>query len=187
MWRTNSATRVANRPPALNPDAHWRAFAHQCTPVALAVNEPSRKTVTFEDVERRLVGEHRKPCYDWLRHVVTLALAALTALVALQGHYVPQKPVAPFLLAVGWAALAITIVSGLFALRSEYTTPLLAARRIREMRAQHGDQFAATSLEKNSGTLPNSMHKWSVRAMVGSFLVALASICAFAIANLPWK
>lgn len=146
----------------------------------------SRKTVTFEDIERRLIGEHRKPYYDWLRHVVTLALAALTTLVALQGHYVPQKPAFPFFLAIGWAALALTIVSGLFALRSEYSTPLLAARRIREMRAIQGDHFTAISLNKNSSTMPNSMHKWSVGTMVTSFLVALTSICAFAIANLPW-
>ena len=151
------------------------------------MHEPSRKTVTFEDVERRLVGEHHKPYYDWLRHVVTLALAALTTLVALQGHYVPQKPVAPLLLAIGWASLALTIVFGLFALRSEYTTPLAAARRIREMRAQSGDQRAAIALNKNSGTPPNPFHKWAVRAMVGAFLLALTSICTFAIANLPWK
>src|SRR5437773_6698007 len=129
------------------------------------MNEPSRKTVTFEDVERRVVGEHSKPYYDWLRHVVTLALAALTPLVALQGHYVPQKPAFPVLLAVGWAALAVTIVAGLFALRSEYSTPLRAARRIREIRSTQGDQAAAAALSSNSGTLPSPMHKWSVRAM----------------------
>ena len=151
------------------------------------MDAPQRKTVTFEDVERRLVGEHRKPYYDWLRHVVTLALAALTTLVALQGHYVPLKPVLPLLLAIGWVALAFTIVSGLFALSGEYSTLLLAARRVREMRATKGDQFAATSLNTNSGTLPSRTHKWAVRAMVTCFLVALASICAFAVANLPWN
>ena len=151
------------------------------------MNDSSRKTMTFEDVERRLVGEHRKPYYDWLRHVVTLALAALTTLVALQGHYVPQKPVFPFLLAVGWAALALTIVSGLFALRAEFATPLQAAKRIRELRATRGDEFAANSLNKNLGTLPHSSHEWAVRGMVAAFLVALVAICAFAISNLPWR
>ncbi len=151
------------------------------------MSEPTRKTVTFEDVERHLVGEHRKPYYDWLRHLVTLALAALTTLVALQGHYVPQKPALPVLLAIGWAALALTIVSGLFALRSEYSTPLRAARRIREIRATQGDEATATALNSNSGALPNPVHKWSVRAMVISFLVALVAICTFAIVNLPWR
>src|SRR5689334_11564511 len=142
------------------------------------MDESSRKTVTFEDVERRLVGVHRKSYYDWLRHVVTLAVAALTTLVALQGHYVLQKAVVPILLAIGWGSLAVTIVLGLFALRSEYATPLMAARRNREMRQKLGDKAAATMLNRNSGILPNRLHKWAVRGMVTSFLLALASICS---------
>lgn len=148
------------------------------------MNEPACKTVTLDDVERRLVQEHGKPYYDWLRHVVTLALAALTALVALQGHYVPQQPKLPVLLAIGWAALAVTILSGLFALRSEYATPLAAAKRIRAMRASLGDAATAAHLTNPGGTPPNKFHGWSVRAMVTSFIVSLAGICGFAIANL---
>ena len=36
--------------------------------------------------------------------------------------------IAPWLLAIGWVALALTIVAGLFALRSEYAGPLAAAQ-----------------------------------------------------------
>jgi hypothetical protein len=150
------------------------------------MSEESRKLVTFEDVERRLVGAHLKPYYDWLRHVVTLALAALTALVALQGHYVPSQPAAPWLLAIGWAALALSILTGLFALRSEYVTPLNAAARIRKTRAQHGDSVAAAQLSSNSGSVPPRFHKWAVRGMVTCFIIALCSICSFAILNLEW-
>ena len=148
------------------------------------MNDSARKQVALEDVERRLIVKHGKPYYDWLRRVVTLALAALTTLVALQGHYVPQQPKAPVLLAVGWAALAITIAAGLFALRSEYATPLAAARRIRVMRATAGDAATAAHLTKNSATKPSPYHKWAVRVMVASFLASLVSICTFAIANL---
>ena len=151
------------------------------------MNDSARKSVTFEDVERRLVGAAFKPYFDWLRHVVTLAVAALTALVALQGHYVPQKPAVPYLLAVGWAALAMTILLGLVALRAEYATPLAAARKIRATRATHGDALAAGNLNRNSGTVPGPLHKWSVRLMVAHFVVALAAVCTFAIANLPWS
>jgi len=151
------------------------------------MEESGRKIVTFEDVERRAVGAHIKPYYDWLRLVVTLALAALTTLVALQGHYVPSKPKFPLLLALGWVSLSLTIVSGLWALRSEYSTPLRSIQRIRSLRREHGDAYAAAALSKNSGTLPAPTHKWAVRGMVGSFLVALIAICAFAIANLPWQ
>ena len=45
------------------------------------MNQTERKQVTLEDVERRLVEEHRKPYYDWLRHLITLAVATLTTLV----------------------------------------------------------------------------------------------------------
>ena len=149
------------------------------------MNQPERKLVTPEDVERRLVAEHKKPYFDWLRHVVTLALAALTTLVALQGHYVPKQPHVPYLLAVGWVALAITIVAGLFALRSEYATPLTAAKKLRKIRATSGESAAAAHLQQSGGTLPHPLHKWAVRAMVASFLVALCSVCGFAVANLP--
>lgn len=146
----------------------------------------SRKYVTFEDIERRAIGAHIKPYYDWLRHVVTLALAALTTLVALQGHYVPSNPKFPVLLAIGWASLALTIALGLWALRSEYTTPLRSIQRMRRLRKEHGDAHAANVISQNSGTLPEASHKWAVRGMVVSFLIALVVICAFAIANLPW-
>lgn len=146
----------------------------------------TRKNVTFEDVERRLVESHLKPYYDWLRHVVTLALAALTTLVALQGHYVPKSPVAPYLLALGWVALAVSIVFGPFALRSEYAMPLSAVEPIKRMRRTQGDVAAAISLNSNSGTLPHPLHKWAVRGMVFCFLIALFSICTFAVVNLPW-
>lgn len=148
--------------------------------------DSDRKQVTLEDIERRTLSSHLMPYYNWLRHVVTLALAALTSLVALQGHYVPSKPQYPMLLAIGWASLALTIVFGLWALRAEYATPLRSVRRLREMRAKHGDAYAAATLSSNSGTLPHPSHKWAVRGMVVSFLVALAAICAFAVANLPW-
>ena len=150
------------------------------------MSEPQRKRVTFEDIERRLVGEHKKPYFDWLRHVVTLSVAALTALVALQGHYVPEHPRAPILLAVAWAALAITIVSGLVALRAEYLTPLQAVDRIRRIRKIYGDEHAAVSIMTNEGTPPSKYHRVAVRTMVGGFIVALLAICLFASVNLPW-
>lgn len=152
----------------------------------ITMTEQNRKTVTFEDIERRLISSHQKPYFGWLRHVVTLALAALTSLVALQGHYVPQKPSWVILLAVGWASLAFTIVFGLIALQAEYKTPLAAAKKIREMRALHGDHATASALNRNFATQPGRTHRWSVRAMVCFFLIALTSICCFAVVNLPW-
>ena len=133
-----------------------------------------------------MLSAHQKPYFDWRRHVVTLALAALTSLVALQGHYVPQNPSWVLALAVGWGSLVLTIFFGLVALQAEYKTPLSAATKIRKLRASQGDQAAALALNRNSGTSPGRIHRWSVRAMVSSFLTALLSTCAFAVVNLPW-
>jgi hypothetical protein len=149
------------------------------------MTDQPRKTVTFEDLERRHIDAHGKAYYPWLRHVVTLALAALTSLVALQGHYVPSAPRLPLALAVGWAALGVCILSGLYALRSEYATPLNAAKDTRQRRVKYGDAQVAHEMNVNVGHSPPRMHKWAVRLMVASFIVALTAICGFAIANLP--
>ena len=148
------------------------------------MSESERKHVTLDDIERRLVREHGKPYYDWLRHVVTLAVAALTALVALQGHYVPKQPKIALLLAIGWAALVVTILAGLFALRSEYAMPLAAARNLHTMRTTLGDAATADQLSKRAVTLPHRFHRWSVCTMVTSFVASLFAICSFAIVNL---
>jgi hypothetical protein len=144
------------------------------------------KTVTFEDIERRLINQARDPYYNWLRHVVTLSLAALTSLVALQGHYMPTDPTAVHLLAIGWLALAVVIMCGLYVLSAEHRTPLKAAKEIRKMRKDFGDYYAVEQLNKNRPTYPGGQHNLAVRIMVASFLIALLSICAFAIINLPW-
>jgi hypothetical protein len=149
------------------------------------MNDQPRKTVTFEDLERRHIDDHGRAYYPWLRHVVTLALTALTALVALQGHYVPSAPKMPLALAVGWIALALCILSGLYTLRSEYITPLNAVRDIRARRAKYGDAQVGREINENLGHQPPRMHKWAVRLMVSSFIVALVAICTFAIVNLP--
>ncbi|MDR4493907.1 MAG: hypothetical protein R3B74_05710 [Nitrospirales bacterium] len=89
-----------------------------------------------------------------------------------------------FLLAIDWVALAITIAAGLFALRAEYARPLAAVKKLRDMRAEMGDAIVAEQINKNFGFLPNPLHKWAVGTMVCSFLIALMSVCGFAIANL---
>lgn len=143
-----------------------------------------RKIVTLDDIERRHIANHIEPYFNWIRHVVTLSVGALTALVALQGHYVPRSPQLPMALAVCWVALATSIACGLFALRAEYLSPLAAAQRLRTMRAAHGDNATARWVSENNGTPQPWQHKLAVRLMLSCFLVALSSLCAFAVANL---
>ena len=147
------------------------------------MTEP-RKQVTVDDVERRLILEHKKPYFDWLKQVVTLALAALTALLALQGHYVPVKPLYQMLLVVGWVALAVSILAGLYALRSEYSTPLSAAQTLRNIRRGQGEVAAVHHLQAGGGYPPPGGHRASVTTLVICFALALICICAFASVNL---
>jgi hypothetical protein len=148
------------------------------------MTEMERKIVTLDDIERRHIQNHAKPYYDWIRQVVTLAAGSLTALVALQGHYVPRNPAHPRTLAIAWVALALTILFGLLALRAESSLHLASARRLRAIRATHGDAYATRFVRRSTGMGPGWIHRWSVNLMLLSFLVALVSLCFFSIANL---
>lgn len=143
-----------------------------------------RKMVTLDDIERRLIASHQKPYYDWLRHVVTLAVGSLTALVTLQGHYVPRNPELPIALALTWITLAMTIFLGIFALRAEYSLPLAAARDLQSMRATYGDNQTASLVMSGRSLKPSWHHRWAVRLMLSSFFVAVSSLCVFSIKNL---
>jgi hypothetical protein len=151
------------------------------------MNEPARKIVTLDDLERRSVGAHVKPYYDWIRHIVSLSIGSLTALIALQGSYLPSHPQLPVFLAICWVALLATILLGILALRAEYNTHLESARNLRALRVAHGDAYAANQVMKNGGTLPHWSHKWTVRLMVAFFILSLVSLCVFAVVNLLAK
>jgi len=151
------------------------------------MTESARKIVTLDDLERRSIGEHVKPYYDWIRHIVSLSVGSLTALIALQGSYLPIHPQLSFLLALCWLALLMTILFGILSLRAEYNTPLASARRIRNMRVQHGDEYAVNYIKKNGGEVPHWHHKWAVRLMVMCFVLSLVSLCVFAVVNLVVK
>jgi hypothetical protein len=144
-----------------------------------------RRTVTLDDIERRLVSEHRKPFYEWIRHVVGLSTASLTLLVALQSHYIPNDPKGIWLLAVCWLSLALSVISGVLALRGEYQTPLDAARNLREKRRAHGDAETVAWVARGSGYIPRPIFKWARGVMVCSFLLGVVSIAVFAVWNLP--
>ena len=144
-----------------------------------------RKIVTLDDLERRGIAEHRKPYYDWLRQIVSLSTASLTALIALQGSYLPTHPKLPILLASCWLALLLAILLGIVALRSEYQTSLDSTNKIKKSRAKVGDSVTTNLVSRGtlSGT-PPWYHRWAVRLMVAFFVFALSSLCAFAIVNI---
>lgn len=144
-----------------------------------------RKIVTLDDIERRHAQEHFKPYFAWIRTVVGLATGTLTGLVALQGHYVPKAPVLPAVLAASWVALFLAIASGLLALRAEFLVHLKALKNLKTVRATRGDEFAVLYVQSGAGAVePGRVHQYLVRVMVVLLLLALAALCAFAIANL---
>lgn len=143
-----------------------------------------RKIVTLDDLERRGGEQHRKPYFDWIRHVVSLSTASLTALIALQGSYLPSHPRLPVLLAACWVALLTAILLGILALRAEYSVPLDMARKIRNLREAHGDEYATNYMRQNGFETPPWHHRWAVRLMMVAFVFAWSSLCLFAVLNL---
>jgi hypothetical protein len=143
-----------------------------------------RKVVTLDDIELRLLLEHVKPHYDWIRHVVSLCTGSLTLLVSLQTHYVPKAPRSLWLLALCWLLLAGSVFSGLVPLRAEDQTPLDAAKDVRRMRRELGDEETAARLTRNSGFAPRPIFTWARRTMIMSFSAGIAVLTTFAILNL---
>ncbi len=145
-----------------------------------------RKTVTFEDIERRLITMHREAYYNWIKHVVTLASGALTILVSLQSNYIPDNPKGLPLLILCWVGLVLSISLGVVALFGEAQTPLDAAKNIRKNRQQYGDAHVANAMEKNSATNPRKNFLYAQKVLPWLFVASLCSLCIFAVINLPY-
>ena len=146
----------------------------------------SSDTDRLNELAKVLIDRHHKPYYDWIRNVITLSVAALTSLVALQQNYVPKDPNLIWLLATCWLGLLCTILSGIFALRSEYTSHLESLRSLSALRREKGDCNAAQELnQRGLVTHPSGWHKISVKIMLWSFVIAICSLSVFAVSNLP--
>lgn len=144
-----------------------------------------RNVVSLDDIKSRLVSEHLKPYYDWIRLVISLSTVSLTVLVSLQSHYIPKEPKWVWLLAACWMSLVVSVASGLLALSGEYQTPLDAAQDLIQRRIDHGDAATAAALMRNFGFRPRFIFKCARRVMVYAFLSGVLSIALFAVRNLP--
>lgn len=143
-----------------------------------------RKTVTFEDIERNLVNQHKDVYYSWIRSSLLTNTTVMTGLLAFQNNYIPDNATLSQLLISSWLLLVLSIGCGLYALRAEYDTPLNAARSIRRLRAAQGDEQAAVALNQNLMTHPGKFHHIAVNAMLILTLASLMSVVAFASINL---
>ncbi len=143
-----------------------------------------QKKVTLEYVERRLIAEHREPFHNWLRQIITLASGALTLLVGLQSHYIPQHPKGLWLLRLCWGCLAGSVLSGVFSLRSEWQTPLSGAMKLRSIRTTLGEDAAMDYVLANPSIVPDRKFAIATRATFYLFCIAVVSVAIFAVWNL---
>lgn len=146
----------------------------------------SRKEITLDDIERRLVLEYGEKRYNWHHQLVTLASGGLTLLVSFQANYVPQNPEYIYLLSICWAGLAISILSGVLALVGAAQTPLDVAVSLSRHRDVHGDSETIAHLNQTNGISQRERLPYQIaeRLVVGSFVAALVSLALFAILNI---
>lgn len=161
---------------------------HQHLPYAqtdVSSQNMERRTVTLDDIDRRLTQEHREPYYQWIKHLVNLSSGALTLLVSLQNTYLPKHPQGIFLLKGCWISLAIAILFGLLTLYGESQSCLDAANDLRRKRRTLGDERAALLLSQEDGYMPRRIFRLSYSATVLGFASATVLLVLFAVWNLP--
>lgn len=139
---------------------------------------------TWKALDKRDADAHHKPYFDWLRHVVTISLATLTALISLQGQYIPRSPRHIWTIQIAWVALALCILFGLFALRWEYQMHLEKIANRRKLVRELGEEKAAIELRKGIRTDPPKTHRMAAILMLLLLAVALAMLCVFGSANI---
>ena len=135
-------------------------------------------------VQGRHISSHAKPYYSWIRHVVALSLAALTALISLQASYLPSNPQSPMLLVICWAGLLSAALLGTLALAEEFRLPLAIADTIQRERKTFGELATYEKLQNGRYYRPSLWHRCSAHLMTLSFVLALCSLFAFATVNL---
>jgi hypothetical protein len=149
----------------------------------MADHAPSVKNA-LDRVQRRHISSHLTPYYTWIRHVIALSLAALTALISLQGSYLPSNPQLPIVLVICWAGLLSSALLGTFALAEEFRLPLKIANQVADNRAQIGDHETYRLVAAGRFYEPSWHHRWAVKRMTMSFVLALCSLFTFATINL---
>ncbi|GEM_PF-2161847 len=149
------------------------------------MTEPAKDvSEALDRLQGRHISNHATPYYTWIRHVIALSLAALTALISLQGSYLPSNPQLPIVLVICWAGLLSSALLGTFALAEEFRLPLEIANQVADNRAQIGDHETYRLVAAGRLYEPSWHHRWAVNLMTMSFVLALCSLFIFATLNL---
>jgi hypothetical protein len=138
----------------------------------------------IREIARRRFVEHMAPFHNWIRSIVNLSAGALTLLVGLQGQYVGPHSQGLWLLRLSWGILASTILTGVFALMSEWRTPLDAGMNLWKVLREDGVESANRYLEDNPMYSPRKSLQAAVLATFFLFCFSVVSIAVFAIWNL---
>lgn len=148
----------------------------------------TQETEGLNALVKRASDKHHKPYYDWIRNVITLSVAALTSLVALQQSYIPKEPKFIWMLALSWLGFLCTILTGIYALRSEFMSYLDSIDTLNRMRKEKGEARAILEIQRTGLTAkPNRWHRLAVMIMQWSFVIALFGLSMFAVLNLPMQ
>lgn len=142
-----------------------------------------KKTITVDDVIRRHIAAHSHSYYSWIRYVVTLATGSLTALISLQGQYLPISLEARWVLMIGLSAQIVTIIFGLLALREEYALPLRRAAEINDIKIKQGESAAIKIIVAGYGGIPSTLHYWCAQGMIFSFAISMVCLVFFVANN----
>jgi hypothetical protein len=114
--------------------------------------------------------------FEWVRLMLSLCTASLTALVALQNNYIPSSPSALYLLWGSWVSLAGSILTAAISLRAEGLTLRGMSRAILEEHSQDSNSRVISGR-------PPRICVISSRALPWLLAMSLVLLCAFAICN----
>lgn len=148
------------------------------------MDETHSVKTALDRLQGRHISSHLTPYYTWIRHVIALSLAALTALISLQASYLPSNPQLPIFLAICWGGLLCAVLLGTYALAAEHRLPLSIAERIQRERNTLGDCATYEKVRTGRYYKPSRWHRWAVRLMAWCFAFSLCSLFAFATINL---
>jgi hypothetical protein len=121
--------------------------------------------------------------FAWVRHMMLMATGELTALIALQGQFVPARPQLLWSLSVTWISLATALVLASVVLYGEYD---VEERMLRET------QIAVNQIQAGSSSqFVSPKRPWWQKMARTMFPLSLAAslvfLCTFALANLGNK
>ncbi len=116
--------------------------------------------------------------YDWVKQMLSLSFAALTALVALQNNYTPGSDIARYLLWGTFLSLAASVVCAAIDLRG-------AAQGLRAQSRQMATDVQKPFENRSAGYVgsPPLLANIASDALPWILALSVSCLCAFAIVN----